>query len=109
MKVNGHVCGNGKVKHSEFAMASGEMSSSDFTKFLQTTFKHMATFSTDGSIHYICMDWRHMQEMLAAGSEVFIQNLKTCACGTRTTVVWVACTVLNMSWCLCIKTAMYHM
>ncbi len=62
--IAGHVSGKGKVRHREFAMASGEMSEAEFTKFLTTTFERLADFSTDGSIHFICMDWRHMREVL---------------------------------------------
>ena len=64
--VAGHVSGKGRVKHREFAMASGEMSEAEFTKFLRTTFERLAALSANGSIHYICMDWRHMREVLDA-------------------------------------------
>jgi hypothetical protein len=43
------------------------MTEAGFTTFLTTTFEYLAVHSTDGSIHYVFMDWRHMQEMLAAG------------------------------------------
>lgn len=65
--VDGHVCGSGSIKHREFAMASGEMTAQQFTQFLCAAFENMATHSVDGSIHFICMDWRHMHEMLTAG------------------------------------------
>jgi DNA modification methylase len=64
--IDGHVSGLGKVKHREFAMASGEMSSQEFTQFLETVLMRLAEFSSDGSLHFICMDWRHMRELLAA-------------------------------------------
>jgi DNA modification methylase len=64
--VAGHVSGKGKIRHREFAMASGEMTRAEFTKFLQKAFERLAAVSVDGSIHYICMDWRHMQEVLEA-------------------------------------------
>jgi hypothetical protein len=64
--IDGHVSGLGKVKHREFAMASGEMSSQEFTQFLKTVLMRLAEFSSDGSLHFICMDWRHMRELLAA-------------------------------------------
>lgn len=64
--IRGHVSGNGRIKHREFAMASGEMSSCDFTKFLRTTFAHLIAHSVDGSIHFQCIDWRHMHEMHTA-------------------------------------------
>lgn len=68
VKVDGHVCGNGKFKHKEFAMASGEMSESEFQGFLTNSFSLMKEFSTDGSLHYICMDWRHIKEIINAGN-----------------------------------------
>lgn len=50
------VCGLRKVKHGEFAMASGEMSVSEFTEFLKRIFGVLVAYSVDGSIHFICMD-----------------------------------------------------
>ena len=71
--VDGHVCGSGTIKHREFAMASGEMSAQQFTQFLRSSFENMTTHSVDGSIHFICMDWRHMQEMLTAGNATYTE------------------------------------
>lgn len=68
VKVDGHICGNGKFKHKEFAMASGEMNSSEFQSFLENSFSLMKEFSNDGSLHYICMDWRHIKEIINAGN-----------------------------------------
>lgn len=68
VKIQGHVSGLGKQKHREFAMASGEMSKEEFTGFLTKMVSNLKTFSADGSLHYLCMDWRHMDELLAAGS-----------------------------------------
>ena len=67
VRIDGNVSGLGSVKHREFAMASGEMSESQFTTFLSKTYALLCRYSTDGSIHQICMDWRHMREMLQAG------------------------------------------
>jgi DNA modification methylase len=64
--VQGHVSGLGKVKHAEFAMASGEMSAAEFTRFLGQVFDRLVANSADGSLHYVCMDWRHAAEVLAA-------------------------------------------
>lgn len=69
--VNGHICGLGSVKHDEFAMAAGEMSAAEFTAFLETVLGNAARVSRDGSIHYVCMDWRHMRELLDAGEAVY--------------------------------------
>jgi DNA modification methylase len=73
VKIEGNVSGLGKVKHGEFAMASGEMTASEFTIFLRTAFENMTAHSLDGAIHFICMDWRHMAEMLAAGETVYAE------------------------------------
>lgn len=76
--IDGNVGGLGAIKHREFAMASGEMSREEFTTFLKSAFRHLAAFSLDGSIHFICMDWRHMSEMLAAGEAVFNELKNLC-------------------------------
>ena len=75
--IDGHVGGLGKTKHREFAMASGEMSPSEFTAFLGTAFRNLADRSLDGAIHFVCMDWRHMCEVLAAGQGAYseLKNL----------------------------------
>ncbi len=65
--IDGHVCGLGRVRHREFTMGCGEMSEAEFTAFLKTVFALIAEHSIDGSIHQICMDWRHIWEMLDAG------------------------------------------
>ena len=61
------IIGNGKSKHDEFKMASGEMNKNRFTRFLEDCFLNLIKFSTDGSIHYICMDWKHVNEISTAG------------------------------------------
>ncbi|MEM1375760.1 MAG: DNA methyltransferase [Pseudomonadota bacterium] len=75
--IDGHVGGAGKTKHREFAFASGEMSESEFVSFLQTSLTNMADHSVDGSIHFVCMDWRHIAELRQAASEVYseLKNL----------------------------------
>lgn len=77
--IDGHVGNSGKTKHREFAMASGEMSVIQFTEFLRTAFQNLVNHSLDGSIHFICMDWRHMREMLDASDGVYseLKNLIT--------------------------------
>src|SRR5260370_15839830 len=73
---NGQVASvvwRGKIKHREFASASGEMSRAEFTRFLVSTFSVAAHYSREGSIHYVCMYWRHLRESLAAGTEVYIE------------------------------------
>lgn len=75
--IDGHVSGLGAIKHSEFAMAAGEMSEIEFTTFLETVLGHMAAHSVDGAIHFVCMDWRHLYELQTASRAVYdaLKNL----------------------------------
>ncbi len=78
VKIDGNVCGLGTVRHREFAMASGEMSEDEFVEFLETVFSHMTNFTKDGSIHFVCMDWRHIHEMLTAGRTHYSELKNIC-------------------------------
>lgn len=69
--IEGHVSGLGQMHHREFAMASGEMSDAEFTIFLKKFCEHAAASSRDGALQMICMDWRHVQQLLAVGEEVY--------------------------------------
>ena len=71
--IDGNVCGLGSVKHREFAFASGEMSQGQFTTFLAETLGNIARVMRDGAIAYVCMDWRHTGELLAAGEQCFTE------------------------------------
>lgn len=71
VRIDGHAGGLGKVKHKEFAMASGEMSSAGFVKFLREGAELLKTFSATGAIQFIFMDWRHQTELLQATEPVF--------------------------------------
>jgi len=66
--IQGHVGGSGKIKHREFAMASGEMSDGEFIDFLQSAFNRMSENSVDGAIAFIFMDWRHYRHVLEAST-----------------------------------------
>lgn len=76
--IDGHVCGLGSVKHKEFAMASGEMTEAQFQQFLQSVCKNMLEFSRDGSLHYICMDWRHIYDLIAATKRLYRELKNIC-------------------------------
>ena len=78
LAITGNVSGLGKVKHREFAMASGEMSSHEYTKFLAAAFMRLADFSTNGSIHFLCMDWRHIRELLEAAAKPYSELKNVC-------------------------------
>jgi DNA modification methylase len=76
--IDGHVGGLGAVKHREFKMASGEMTSAGFADFLKTAFGHLASFSFDGALNFICMDWRHMAEVMRAASGTYSELKNLC-------------------------------
>jgi DNA modification methylase len=71
--IDGNVCGLGAIRHREFAFASGEMSKSQFTEFLASTLSNLSRTMRDGAIAFVCMDWRHMGELLAAGESAFTE------------------------------------
>lgn len=76
--IDGHCTGLGTVRHREFAMACGEMSEAQFTTFLTRAMERLAAHSEDGALHYVCMDWRHLQEVLAAGHQVYSEMKNLC-------------------------------
>lgn len=76
VKVNGNVCAEGK--HEEFAMASGEMSEAEFTGFLNSAMTNLVNYTTDGSIHFICMDWKHVKEMIFAADGLYSELKNIC-------------------------------
>jgi hypothetical protein len=71
----GSVVGRGRTKHGEFAMASGEMSRPEFVEFLIETLGNAATHSRAGAVHHVCMDWRHLGELLEAGQQTYGEML----------------------------------
>ncbi len=77
-KIDGHVSGMGKVKHREFAMASGEMSEDEFKSFLEATLGNAASCCKDGAIAFVCMDWRGLWPLLAAGRKAFTEHKQLC-------------------------------
>ena len=66
VRIDGHVSGLGKVRHREFAMASGEMTEAEFAGFLKIVFANLAAATVDGAIHFVAMDWRHLSEVMTA-------------------------------------------
>jgi hypothetical protein len=84
VKKCGHVGGRGRIKHREFACASGEMTPDQFIQFLQETLGRCARHTVDGGITYVCMDWRHARELLAAGAAIY-DELKNICVWAKTT------------------------
>ena len=78
VRIDGHAGGLGAIHHRPFPMASGEMDRSQFTAFLGQAFRNLTAFSIDGSIHFVCMDWRHVEELLAAGREAYDELKNIC-------------------------------
>ena len=78
VRIERNVSGLGAIRHRDFIMASGELDPLEFTAFLSRTFKLIAHYSRDGSIHFICMDWRHMGELLSAGREAYDELKNVC-------------------------------
>lgn len=75
------IGGRGAKKHREFAMAVGEMSPEFFIVFLQESLGAAAKVSVEGSVHFVCMDWRHVEELMAAGRGTYGATLNL--------IVWV--------------------
>src|SRR3984893_16462490 len=76
VRIGGHAVSAGS--HREFAMASGEMSEAEFRSFLTDTLGAAARCSRDGAVHFVCMDWRHMDDVSAVGRTVYGEFLNLC-------------------------------
>ncbi len=76
--IDGHVCGLGRVRHREFAMGAGEMAEEEFVAFLSTALQNMAKHCRDGGILFVCMDWRHMGELLTSGRQSGLELKNLC-------------------------------
>jgi DNA modification methylase len=72
------IIGLGSVHHDEFTMASGEMTEQEFIDFLTLVFKNLMAVSKDGSIHYHCMDWKHIYEIMVAGRAAYTEFKQLC-------------------------------
>jgi hypothetical protein len=78
LPVHGFISGGGKVRHREFAHASGEMSPAQFTRFLTSAFALLAEHAVDGSLHYHFIDWRHQRELMDAGDAAYTELKNLC-------------------------------
>jgi hypothetical protein len=78
MQVPRHASGLGAIRHANFAMAAGEMTSEEYISFLAGTLGLAANYSRPGAVHYVCMDWRHLHEMQTAGSQVYTELKNLC-------------------------------
>ena len=78
VRIDGHATGLGNIRHREFAMACGEMNESEFRAFLTLVCTQLARNSVSGAIHFVCTDWRHAGELIAAGAASFSELLNLC-------------------------------
>lgn len=76
VRISGHA--NTKDRHREFAMASGEMTETEFRAFLAESLGACAKASRDGAVHFVCMDWRHMDDVTSVGNAVYGSLLNLC-------------------------------
>jgi DNA modification methylase len=75
------IGGRGRVKHAEFAFASGEMTPPEYVEFLEGALSNATRVSRDGAVHFVCCDWRHVTEIIEAGGLAYGETLNV--------VVWV--------------------
>ena len=73
VRISGHA--NTVGRHREFAI---EMDQAEFRAFLKQTLGVSAAVSRDGAVHFVCMDWRHMDDVSAVGKGVYSELLNVC-------------------------------
>lgn len=78
IKIDGFVSGNGSVKHPDFAMATGEMSDSEYTEFLGKNFALCSEYATDNAMIFNFIDWRNVMPMLTACKQHFARYINLC-------------------------------
>lgn len=78
VKVDGHVGGKGKIKHREFAEASGEMTREEFVAFLSATLGSAVEVSAPGAVHFLCMDHHHLDQLFEACAPLYDARLNLC-------------------------------
>jgi DNA modification methylase len=76
--IQGHVSGLGRVRHREFAMGCGEMNEEEFTSFLSTAMQRLLSSSSQGALLYLCMDRRHLFELLSAAKALGLATVDLC-------------------------------
>ena len=59
-------------------MASGEMSEHEFRTFLAETLGATAAISRPGAVHFICMDWRHLDDVSTVAKAIYDDLLNIC-------------------------------
>jgi DNA modification methylase len=65
------IGGRGRIQHREFAFASGEMPPSQYRKFLSQTLANGVRVSVEGAVHFVCIDWRHVSDLIDVGRKLY--------------------------------------
>lgn len=76
--IRGHVRTGGATAHREFAMAVGEMDDAGFRSFLAQSLDACRARLVPGGIVMACMDWRHIEDLIAVGRGLGLDLLNLC-------------------------------
>jgi DNA modification methylase len=76
--IDGYANPTNRSRHREFAMASGEMGSAEYSSFLSIAYRMLARNSVDGAINFLCSDWHHVAEAMSAGATAFSELKNIC-------------------------------
>ena len=69
------IGGRGRIRHEDFAFASGEMTEAEFLVFLKDSLGEVSRKCAPGAVVFVCMDWKHVRELIEAGSAIFDEYL----------------------------------
>jgi hypothetical protein len=78
LKIAGFVSGKGHTKHREFAEGAGEFSSQEFFTFLKNALAVLKASASPRALVYVCIDWRHVLELIAAGRALGLPLVNLC-------------------------------
>jgi DNA modification methylase len=65
------IGGRGRIRHPEFAFASSEMRPTQYRRFLCEALGNGVQVSAQGAVHYVCIDWRHVADLIEVGETLF--------------------------------------
>ena len=102
-RIDGHVCGLGSVHHQNFAMASGEMTTAEFTEFLHSFMRHAVDSARWGDpvhLHGLAPHGRSFWSPPASSTE-----LKNLCVWNKTNGGMGPSTAPSTRWCLCSRWA----
>jgi DNA modification methylase len=76
VSVSNHVTTTNRFR--EFAMMSGKQTEAELTAFFRRVFRNCVQYSRPASIHFQCIDWRHVREMIDAAEGVYTEFKNIC-------------------------------